>query len=146
MFMKEINYKRLSYYNTTVAIYKSQNEIRTILQKFGLKGIRFTDLVNYGILEFILSKNNKEMAFRFQYKLSENEKINKQIYRCLFYYLKNRFMAIEFGIKKIEEEFFQELLLKLPDGSTKTIREIVSNQLDNLEYESKLELPFKEKV
>lgn len=143
--MNTIEYRKLSYYNTTVPIYKSQNEIRTILQKFNLKGIRFTDMSDYGILEFILEKDTKEMAFRFQYKLPNNEKYKRQIYRCLFYYLKNRFMAVEFGIKTVEDEFFQELLLKLPDGSIKTIKEIVSNQLDTLQYESKLELPFNEK-
>lgn len=138
-------YKKLSYYRTTVPIYKTQNEIRTILQKFGLQGIRFTQYKNVGIIEFILLKNGKEMAFRFKYDFPEKEMFQRQVYRALFYYLKNRFLAIEFGITTVEEEFLQELILKLPDGTDTTVKELVKDQLSQLEFDSTLQLPFKVK-
>lgn len=143
--MSEVNYFKLSYYRTQVPIYKSQNEIRTVLQKFGLKGIRFTEYNKIGVIEFILEKNNKEMAFRFKFDLPEKGIYHRQVYRALFHYLKNRFMAIEFGITTIEEEFLQELILKLPDGTDTTVKELVSNQLNQLEFNSELQLPFKKK-
>lgn len=98
-----------------------------------------------GVIEFILLKNGKEMAFRFKYDFPENENHKRQVYRALFYYLKNRFLAIEFGITTIEDEFFQELVLKLPNGATSTVKEIMKNQLNQLEYSSGLQLPFKKK-
>lgn len=71
--------------------------------------------------------------FRFKYDLPE-EKYWPQIYRGLFHYLKNRFMAIEFGITTVEKEFLQELVLKLPDGTTSTIKEILGDKISKLEY------------
>lgn len=143
--MSNIDYRKLSYYRTTVPIYKSQNEIRTILQKFDLKGIRFTEYKEIGIIEFILQRFDKEMAFRFKFNLPEKESLKRQVYRGLYHYLKNRFMAVEFGITTIEEEFLQELILKLPDGTDITVKELVQNQLSELEFDSTLQLPFKKK-
>ena len=141
--MSEVNYKKLSYFRTQVPIYKSQNEIRTVLQKFDLNGIRFTEYKEIGIIEFILQRNGKEMAFRFKFNIPERESYKRQVYRGLFHYLKNRFMAVEFGITTIEEEFLQELVLKLPDGTNATVKEIVKEQLTSLDYDSNLLLPFK---
>lgn len=147
--MSEITYSKLNYYGTRVSISKSQEDIKRILVKFGLRGTRFTEYKtehkNTGIIEFILGKNNKEMAFRFKYDLPEQENHKKQVYRALFHYLKNRFLAIEFGITTIEDEFFQELVLKLPNGDTSTVKELVKNQLHELEFQSGLQLPFNKK-
>jgi len=130
----EIDYKKLAYYRTKVHISKSQNDIRTMLQKFNLQGIRFTEYQNMGIIEFILLKNNKELMFRFKYDLPESEPLKKQVFRMLFHYLKNRFMAIEFGLITIEKEFLQELVLKLPNGLTSTIKEIIGDRALELQY------------
>jgi hypothetical protein len=130
----EIDYKKLAYYRTKVPIFKTQNEIRTILQKFNLQGIRFTEYQNMGIIEFILLKNDKELMFRFKYNLPESESLKQQVFRALYYYLKNRFMAIEFGIVTIEKEFLQELVLKLPNGSTTTIKEMMADRVLELQY------------
>ena len=143
--MMNPDYKKLSYYRTQVPIYKSQNEIRTVLQKFNLNGIRFTEYKEIGIIEFILLRNGKEMAFRFKFNLPEKELFKRQIYRGLFHYLKNRFMAVEFGITTVEEEFLQELILKLPDGTDTTVKELVKEQLSTLDYNSSLLLPFNKK-
>ncbi len=130
----EIDYRKLAYYRTKVHIFKSQNDIRTMLQKFNLQGIRFTEYQNIGVIEFILLKNNKELMFRFKYDLPESEPLKKQVFRMLFHYLKNRFMAIEFGLITIEKEFLQELVLKLPNGLTSTIKEIMGKRALELQY------------
>ena len=142
--MKEIDFRKLSYYRTPTPIYKTQNEIRTILQKFGLQGIRFTEYKNIGIIEFILERENKEYTFRFKFTLPEKEIYRKQVYRALFYYLKSRFMSVEFGISSVEQEFLQELVLKLPNGSDGTVKEILGKNIANLQYNENLLLPFKE--
>ena len=143
--MKEINFKKLSYYRTPTPIYKTQNEIRTILQKFGLQGIRFTEYKSIGIIEFILERDNKEYTFRFKFTFPEKEIYRKQVYRALFHYLKNRFMAVEFGINSVEQEFLQEMVLKLPNGSNNTVKEILGKQITSLQYSKDLLLPFKRK-
>ncbi len=143
--MKNIDYKKLSYYRTTVPIYKSQNEIKKVLQKFGLQGERFTIYKGIGVIEFVLLKEGKEMAFRFKFDLPEKEIHQRQVYRTLFHYLKNRFMAVEFGITTVEKEFLQELVLKLPDGRDITVKELVEDQLSQLEFKSTLQLPFKKR-
>ena len=131
--MTEIDYRKLSYFNTKVPIYKTQNDIRSVLEKFDLQGTRFTEYKGVGIIEFILMKDGKELMFRFKYDLPE-ERFRSQIYRGLFHYLKNRFMAIEFGITTVEKEFLQELVLKLPDGSDATLKEIMQDKIMKLEY------------
>jgi len=141
--MKEIDFRKLSYYRTPSPIYKTQNEIRTILQKFGLQGIRFTEYKNIGIIEFILERENKEYTFRFKFTLPEKEIYRKQVYRALFHYLKNRFMAVEFGINSVEQEFLQELVLKLSNGSNSTVKEILGENINTLQYSKDLLLPFK---
>ena len=143
--MIDKDYRKLSYYRTIVPIYKSQNDIRTVLQKFNLNGIRFTEYKDIGVIEFILQRSEKEMSFRFKFNLPEKESLKRQIYRGLFHYLKNRFMAVEFGITTIEEEFLQELIIKLPGGGDATVKELVTDQLKGLDYDSVLKLPFRNK-
>lgn len=130
-----IKYNKLAYYNTKVPIYRTQNKIRTVLQKFGLQGTRFTEYKNVGIIEFILMSNGKELTFRFKYDLPE-EKYHAQIYRGLFHYLKNRFMAVEFGITTVEKEFLQELVIKLPNGTNSTMKELMQDKVLKLGYKS----------
>ena len=142
--MKNINYSKLNYYRTKVSISKTQEDIKKILKKFGLQGSRFTEYRNVGIIEFILFSDGGEKAFRFKYDLPVKEIHKKQVYRALLHYLKNRFLAIEFGITTIEKEFLQELVLKLPNGTTATVKEIVEQQLPQLNYSSDLLLPNKE--
>ena len=140
-----MDYNKLPYYRTKVPIYKTQNDIRNILMKFGLKGTRFTEYNNIGVIEFILEKIGKEMAFRFKFDIPKKGTEQSQVYRALYHYLKNRFASVEFGITSIEEEFLQELVLKLPNGTDITVKELVKDQLESLEYESKLLLPFNRK-
>ena len=143
--MREINFSKLSYYKTPTPIYKTQNHIKTILQKFGLQGIRFTEYKNIGIIEFILKRENKEYTFRFKFALPEKEAYRRQVYRALFHYLKNRFMAVEFGISSVEQEFLQELVLTLPNGSNSTVKELLGKDISKLQYSKDLLLPFKER-
>jgi hypothetical protein len=142
---EEINYSKLSYYRTSVSIYKTQDKIRQVLERFGLKGIRFAEYDNNVAIEFILEKNDQELAFRFAFPMPEKDMYRRQVWRGFYHYIKNRFMAIEFGISTIEEEFLQEMVLKLPNGQERTVKDIVKDQLGTLQYESKLNLPFKKK-
>ena len=131
--MNEVNYSKLPYYRTKVPIFRTQDKLKIFLQKFNLQGIRFTEYQNIGIIEFILLKEGKELMFRFKYDLPK-EQFRPQIYRGLFHYLKNRFLAIEFGIITVEKEFLQELVIKLPDGSDSTVKDIIGPNVLKLQY------------
>jgi hypothetical protein len=128
-----------------VEISRTQEVIKKLLKKYNLQGIRFTEYGRLGIIEFILLEDGKEMTFRFKFDLPEKPAHQRQVYRAIFFYLKARFSAIEFGISTVEKEFLQELVLKLPDGSNKTVKEIAEEKgLINFKSNDLL-LPFKER-
>ncbi len=54
-------------------------------------------------------------------------------------------MAVEFGISSVEQEFLQELVLILPNGSNNTVKELLGKDIANLQYSKNLLLPFKER-
>ncbi len=87
-----------------------------------------------GIIEFILLRDGKEYLFRFKFNYPKEERFRKQVYRALFYYLKARFTSVEFGIRTVEQEFLQEIVLKLPDGSDSTVSELVSDKLPQIKH------------
>ena len=115
IFSMPVNYSKLPYYGSKVSFPKSQENIRKLLQKYNLQGIRFTEYRNLAAIEFILLQNNKEMAFRFKIELPEKPSLQKQVYRALFHYLKARFTSVDFGIARIKNwlsnnpDFFTEL-------------------------------------
>jgi len=144
--MEEISYRTLPYYKTDVSISKTQDQIKKLLVKYHLIGIRFTEYQNIGIIEFILKENGKEIPFRFKFILPENESHKKQVYRALLYYLKARFTSVDFGINTIEKEFLQEIILKLPSGEEATVKEVMENKITQLTNNvSDLLLPFTKK-
>jgi len=93
------------------------------------------------VIEFILEINGVERGFRLQFKLPTQENYKQQLYRALLYYLKARFTSVDFGIRTIEEEFLTELLIKLPDGQIKSVRETID--LSKLITSADLQLPYK---
>jgi len=139
------SYNKLPYYRTKVSIVRTQEKIEKLLLKYNLKGIRFTKYERLCILEFILLEDSKELTFRFKFDLPELEAHQRQVYGAVFYYLKARFTSIDFGITTVEREFLQELVLKLPDGTNRTVKEIAEEKGLIQFSSSDLLLPFKER-
>jgi len=141
-------YSKLPYFGTVVSISKTQEQIKKLLRKYGLQAIKFVEGYNYekyiAVIEFLLvQEDDVPLQFRFNVSLPENRKYQRQVFRSLFYYLKARFTAIDFGINTVEKEFMSELVMKLPDGTTGTMKEIYGNKILELRNSDNL-LPFKE--
>lgn len=137
-------YSKLPYYGTTVSVLKTQTQIKKLLGKYGLQAIKLIEdnLHKKGVIEFILSQNDIPIQFRFNFNLPENESRQRQMYRGLFYYLKARFTSVDFGINTVEKEFMAEIVMRLPDGRSRTMKELYGDKI--LELRSDNLLPFKE--
>ena len=129
-----------AYKHTAVSWGKSQAQITKLLTLQGIQDVRFTFLqsqyslicefnyptkiedkdVNVGIriiLPIPKSENGKE-----------DERAKNQIHRALFYYLKTKFEALNFGLVEFMQEFMPHILIKELSGRQRTLYQIISPQ------------------
>jgi len=52
-----------------------------------------------------------------------------QSLRLLYWYLKTKLEAISFGLVSVEHEFLSDIVYRLPDGTEKTISEVMIKEL-----------------
>ena len=99
-----------SYAYTRVAPGKSKEQIEALLVRVGAVGFRWVSRIGESeILEAGLEWNGKQLAFRLQVSFaSEDER--KQKLRALYWYLKAKVEAIEFGLVDLEQEFLPALI------------------------------------
>ena len=129
-----------AYLKTKVHYNRTQEVISELLEKRGITEIRFSQNINQIMLEFNypLKQQNKtfKMGVRFvlDFPQSDNDKqrqqYRNQYYRALYYMLKSKFEAVEFGIREFGQEFLGDLVYQLPNGKTATIAEIISPQVE----------------
>lgn len=124
-----------AYKTTQVNWGKSQAQITKLLEQQNIKDIRFT---------FLQSKN--ELICEFNYPLNiddkdhsagvriilpipdNSEKGRNQIHRALFYYLKTKFEALNFGLVEFIQEFMPHLVVFDKEGNSKTLYQIIHPQ------------------
>src|SRR5574343_283835 len=101
--MKTANWIKSAYKSTQVNWAKSQQSIMKILGDVGIEQIRFTNLPDRHVLEFVAKEDNKipkgvRIVTPLVSKVSDNpDKRNKElnvIHRILFNHLKAKFIAI----------------------------------------------------
>lgn len=129
-----------AYLRTKVPHYRTQEVIHRLLEKQDIEEIRFTHLANQITLEFNYPQKAKDkmvkLGVRFTMQLppanteKERSQVRNQYYRALFYILKTKLEAVEFGIREFGQEFLGDLIYQLPNGKTATISEIISPQLE----------------
>lgn len=138
-----INGSNLPYSDTSVSIEKSKLEINELLRKFGVSGIQWTWIENTEVLRFIheyeLDGVTHNLAYELQIpEMGKNrgrgydkrlERNDRQAYRIVWHVLKNRFVAIECGLKTFENEFLSDIIYRLPNGQTRKVEDIILNQL-----------------
>lgn len=114
-----------SYANTNVSVGKTKEQIETLLQRVGAVGFQW----NSGLPELRDSENacgfeqitagirwhNRDLAFRLRIEFI-GERRKRQCLRALYWYLKAKVEAIEFGIVDLEQEFMPYILA--PSGET----------------------------
>ena len=130
--MKEPNWVKIAYRSTSVNWAKSQTDIYKKLGELGIYEIRFTNLKDRFILEFLvqIGEEEKPRAVRIAVPLKyhgDDDKIRQKelniIHRILLNHLKAKFIAIGCGLTEFEKEFMAHLLITDKHGNSTTMGE-----------------------
>lgn len=103
-----------SYLGTKVSPVQSREHIEKLLLKVDAQGFRWSRGVGFPgheSLEAGISWKGREIAFRLEVSY-ENEKEQWQRLRALYWFLKAKIEAIQFGLVDLEQEFMPYLLVK----------------------------------
>ena len=135
------------YSGTTVPAYKTKDEIYQLLIKVGAIAIQWTDTTEsiqgracptpQFAVERTLHGVEQKFIVRLQGPLLEIEKgrgfekhrepnMNASM-RLLFWYVKSKVEAIEYGLEDVVEAFLPRILLRLPDGTSSTMGDMLKN-------------------
>jgi len=101
-----------SYAQTSVSPGQSRDHIQRLLEAVGAKGFCWTSSVGYPGFEKLeagLEWQERPIAFRLEVDF-EDERQHKQKMRALYWYLKAKVEAIQFGLVDMEREFLPYLL------------------------------------
>ncbi len=132
--------KLSSYKHTAVNWAKSQAEIGKLLGKMGILDVRFTFMQSQEsiICEFNypteLEGKPLNMGVRIIVKLppsKDPEQSKNQVHRALFYYLKTKFEALEFGLVEFVQEFMPHLVVFDKKGNSTTLYQAIAPQYKN---------------
>ena len=133
-------------------IKKTKQEINELLKRFGVTGIQWTWTNNQEALRFIheYEQEGVKHGLAFEIKVPEMghrkgrggyQKLvrnDNQAYRIIWHVLKNRFVAIECGLKTFENEFLSEMIYKLKNGKTTSVGDVILNQISQASDNIKL--------
>jgi hypothetical protein len=140
--MKIPRWIKEAYRGTDVHWSKSQTEIYKMLNELGIYDIRFTNLKEKFVLEFLITviDGEKPRAVRITSHLKELADENKRtrelniVHRMLVAHIKAKFLAIGRGLTEFEQEFMAHLVITDKSGNSRTIGEALLPQYrDNLE-------------
>ena len=99
-----------SYASTSVPPSRSKEQIEELLMRVGAIGFRWiSQLGKSEILEAGLEWNDRKLAFRLTVTFDSDQE-RKQKLRALYWYLKSKVEAIEFGLVDLEQEFLPNLI------------------------------------
>lgn len=102
-----------SYASTSVSPGQSRDAIQRLLETVGAKGFRWSSSVGYPgheMLEAGLEWEERPIAFRLEVNF-EDQRQHRQMMRALYWYLKAKVEAIQFGLVDLEREFLPYLLV-----------------------------------
>ena len=124
-----------AYKNTQVNWAKSQAQIGKLLDERKIKDVRFTFLQSQNslICEFNyptkIEGKEVNIGVRILVPIKDNtEQSRNQIHRALFYYLKTKFEALDFGLVEFIQEFMPHLIVFDKQGNSKTLYQVISPQ------------------
>jgi hypothetical protein len=146
---KKITYP---YENSKLTPAQSREKIAELLEKYGCRDLSWTMIdKRYNLkfaLEIEIAQNKRLLGFIFippqipkevkQYneKLYRYDKviINDEVvsFRVLYWYLKNKIIAVQTGLISAEQEFMANILIRLPDGREGTLLDKLKEELPRL--------------
>lgn len=130
--MKTPNWLKNAYKETDVSWSKSQAGIYKMLGELGIYQIRFTNLRDRFVLEFLVEIENEQkpkgvrLVMPIKYAGDDDRKRDKElniIHRVLFNHLKAKFVAISTGLTEFEQEFMAHLIITDKNGNSTTMGE-----------------------
>lgn len=99
-----------AYKYTKVATHKSQGDIEKILRRHGVDAVRWTSLTGELVIEFRRQlKDTPPLGYRVALKCPETQRA--QYLRALFWFIKAKLEAVDFGIVSFEQAFLPNLLM-----------------------------------
>ena len=100
----------------------SQTKIMEMMKQIGIKDVRITQVGNDFMLEFVAQLRHDEaprmVRINVPYTPELDDTLKQQqqkkdvLFRVLFYHLKDKFIAINRGLKVFEEEFLSDLVVE----------------------------------
>lgn len=98
-----------AYRGTSVPPYRSREQIEALLAKVGADGFLWGTFQGVERLEASLVWKDRRVSFRLVVEYPD-EKVRAQTLRAMFWYLKAKIEAIQFGLVDLEQEFLPYLL------------------------------------
>lgn len=148
--MKELKPKKLPYEGTKIDPYKSMAEISRLLENAGALGIQWTSLFNENKVSvaFILDTEIDGVQKQFTAKIdapyfAESKRIynpktlrtEKTIIpnwsrslRIMFWYIKSKIEAVQYGLVSAEREFLSNIAFRLPSGMETTVGNLIGRK------------------
>lgn len=129
--------KSIPYANTTISPEQTQADIKKLLEAHEIRDVQWTTYQGNTTLKFLFKIQikgvQKEIMFAFKppkiavkkrYGSSLVNTINDAVsYRLLFWYLKTKLEAVQFGLETVEQEFMSHIMVALPGGQDSTLGE-----------------------
>lgn len=130
-----------SYQDTRVPVSRSQEQIRQMLIKFGVRGIQFAEDFETGLINLRFAKLDEgnmrtvNVIIRVREGKSPAEQRTRATYRSLFNWMKAQLVATEDGLFSFEDIFLSHFEWMLKDGRTVTVGEFVKPRLGNTQMQ-----------
>ena len=116
-----------SYANTTVSPHRSKEQIEELLQRVGATGFVWKSFTGEETIQALLEWQGKKLGFQIEIRY-EDERERKQRLRAMYWYLKSKIEAIQFGLVELEREFLPYLLTQ----SGRTVFEEIGENLPTM--------------
>ena len=134
---------KIPYRDTTIPKERSKADIEKLLTDHGVRDVQWTTYHGETTLRFvwqlIVKGVEKEILFQFapplitankriwsqadQKTIKANVQLDNTAYRLLWHYLKNKLMAVQWGMETMEREFLSHAVVSLPTGEVTTVGE-----------------------
>jgi hypothetical protein len=149
MTSSSVRKKALPYSGSKLTPDQSMAAITKLLENLGCKDYDWMTLGGQKTLRFALKVKvrgvEKFLAYKlkpppltktvtsYNPKLYKNEKIvvsdDITAFRVLFWYTKNKIIAVQTGLFSFEEEFMSHMIIALPDGTEQTLQERLDDEI-----------------
>lgn len=129
-----------AYEETRVSVPQTQAYIQNLLKKFNVKATRFTSYPSYATLEFAREIGKDQLVgYRINVKPKvresssnasrELDRAERQVWRVVYWWLKSKLEAIEFGLVEFEQDFLPYMLLRDDQGHSDTVSKLFFERL-----------------